>query len=116
MFGTLKTKSYLNMIATINIHAYMYVSQSQEGNIQTLTLIVLKTWSRLDFLIFQTFHRFNFEKANTLLLKKLNTNYPKEDSKKIAFSNSDDLSSCKFLTVTLKKLSLYLICRLFQFN
>lgn len=67
------------MIATINIHAYMYVSQSQEGNMQTQTVAVLKTWSRFDFLIFQTFHSFNFEKANTLLLKKPNANYPKED-------------------------------------
>lgn len=68
------------MNATINIHAC--VLKVGKGICNTETAIVLKTWIRCDcsYSISQTFHSFNFEKANILLLKKLGyKHFLKED-------------------------------------
>lgn len=63
----------------ISTHVY---SKSETEYANTETAIVLKTWIRCDcsYSISQTFHSFNFEKANILLLKKLGyKHFLKED-------------------------------------
>lgn len=63
------------MIVTINIYAYILKIRKEYVNVETVIVLLKKkkkqTWIRFDssYFISQTFHSFNFEKANTVLLK-----------------------------------------------